>query len=267
MGEAMSNIQQIVFGDDGSAAADVGWLWLNNHRWPGWRVTVVRAELPEWTQGPLDEDLTKLHPWEPPQSREAFEEAGFASVHHLTAVADPRIVLGSCRDAALIVVGPRGPGLLKAVHLGSTTEWLLLRPPAPLAIVKSARPTQRVLAGMDGSAHAWRALRTLIAFPWLSETQVTVLGVLDGRAEVPDACDAAAAELTGVAAAVDVRIVGTPVTASIHDVLDREDIDLVALGTRGHTGLKHLVLGSTASHVVRAARCSVLVATEHPAGD
>lgn len=37
-----------VFGDDGSAAADVVWLWINNHRWPGWRISVVTAHHPPW---------------------------------------------------------------------------------------------------------------------------------------------------------------------------------------------------------------------------
>ena len=35
--------------------------------------------------------------------------------------------------------------------------------------------------------------------------------------------------------------------------------DLIILATRGHTGLKHVLLGSTAERVVRMARCPVLV--------
>ena len=38
------------------------------------------------------------------------------------------------------------------------------------------------------------------------------------------------------------------------------DADLIALSTRGHSGLKHLLLGSTAERVVRSAPCPVLVA-------
>jgi nucleotide-binding universal stress UspA family protein len=37
------------------------------------------------------------------------------------------------------------------------------------------------------------------------------------------------------------------------------DADLIALATRGHSGLKHLLLGSTAERVVRSAPCPVLV--------
>jgi nucleotide-binding universal stress UspA family protein len=38
------------------------------------------------------------------------------------------------------------------------------------------------------------------------------------------------------------------------------DVDLIAISTRGHSGLKHLLLGSTAERVVRNAPCPVLVA-------
>lgn len=37
------------------------------------------------------------------------------------------------------------------------------------------------------------------------------------------------------------------------------DIDLIVISTNGHTGLKHLVLGSTAERVVRYSPCPVLV--------
>ena len=35
--------------------------------------------------------------------------------------------------------------------------------------------------------------------------------------------------------------------------------DLIVMGTHGHTGIKHLHLGSVAERVVRGARCDVLV--------
>ena len=34
--------------------------------------------------------------------------------------------------------------------------------------------------------------------------------------------------------------------------------DLIVMGTQGHTGLKHALLGSTAERIVRLAECPVL---------
>ena len=40
--------------------------------------------------------------------------------------------------------------------------------------------------------------------------------------------------------------------------------DLIIMGTHGHTGLKHLLLGSTAEYVLRHARCPVLTIRLRP---
>jgi nucleotide-binding universal stress UspA family protein len=41
------------------------------------------------------------------------------------------------------------------------------------------------------------------------------------------------------------------------------EADLIIIATHGYTGLKHLLLGSTAERVVRSAPCPVLVVREH----
>ena len=35
--------RRLVFGDDQSQAADVAWLWINCHDWPGWQIEAVTA--------------------------------------------------------------------------------------------------------------------------------------------------------------------------------------------------------------------------------
>ncbi len=42
-----------------------------------------------------------------------------------------------------------------------------------------------------------------------------------------------------------------------------EEVDLIIIATHGHTGLKHVVLGSTAERVVRHAPCPVLTVRVH----
>jgi len=61
---------------------------------------------------------------------------------------------------------------------------------------------------------------------------------------------------------IDTRLdMGSP-GAQLVEIASQEDADLIVVGTRGLTGFKHLVFGSTAEHVVRRARCPVL--TVHP---
>lgn len=50
---------------------------------------------------------------------------------------------------------------------------------------------------------------------------------------------------------------GYPATAIEEEARDR-GIDLVVIGTKGHSGLKHLLLGSVAERVVQKSPCPVL---------
>jgi nucleotide-binding universal stress UspA family protein len=52
-------------------------------------------------------------------------------------------------------------------------------------------------------------------------------------------------------------------SAQINDVAGQSCADLIAIATRGLTGLKHAFLGSTTQRVVRAASCPVLVVREN----
>ena len=49
------------------------------------------------------------------------------------------------------------------------------------------------------------------------------------------------------------------VGSSIVDYAERENIDLIVIGTRGRTGFKKMLLGSVASDVVTYSHCPVLV--------
>ena len=262
----MTTDRHLVFGDDGSTAADVVWQWISNHAWPGWRISVITAtDAPSGSPVGGAEDL---HPWQPPTPRQLPGGAG-ADVELLTAAVDPRILLDSFSGAGLVAIGPRGQGVLKQLHIGSTAEWLLHSPSAPLVVVRSGRPTRKVLLCVDGSVDARRAAMTLAAMPWLGDCQVTVLGVQDGRAQAERGVEDALNLLRPTGAVLEERLVEAirltatfDVRSVILDAIAGDQPDLVALGTRGLGWVRRMVSGSTATAVVHHARCSVLVARE-----
>ena len=47
--------------------------------------------------------------------------------------------------------------------------------------------------------------------------------------------------------------------STIIDYAERENVDLIVVGTKGRTGFKKMLLGSVASDVVTYAYCLVLV--------
>jgi nucleotide-binding universal stress UspA family protein len=56
--------------------------------------------------------------------------------------------------------------------------------------------------------------------------------------------------------------VGRPVQEIVATAREK-DIDLIIISTHGHTGLKHILMGSVTVIVVRYAPCPVLTVREH----
>jgi nucleotide-binding universal stress UspA family protein len=57
----------------------------------------------------------------------------------------------------------------------------------------------------------------------------------------------------------EVVVSPTSVVGAIVDYAERENVDLIVIGSRGRTGFKKMLLGSVASDVVTYAHCPVLV--------
>ena len=68
------------------------------------------------------------------------------------------------------------------------------------------------------------------------------------------------AELKASLAGIQVDTVLTAARAdpAIFETAERANADLIAIGTRGRTGLAHVVLGSTAERVIRRAHVPVV---------
>jgi len=246
---------RVVFGDDGSAGADVAWLWINEQRWPGWELHVLTCEVPP-IGPPPGEEAASPRPWDPPEPRPAFAEAGFDSVAYLRVEADPRYALAAKVPADLVVVGAKGRGALKALHLGSTTEFLLQGPPVPLVVVRHAVPVRRVVVAVDGSVHSRRAAETAAALPWIDGADVVLVAVRDGRADV----DTALGEAAELFPKAEPRAVDLDRSVAETILGAADGADLFCLGTRGLGAFRRTFVGSTASALASLAPRSLIVA-------
>ena len=258
MTSSQSSLPILVLADDGTDPSTRAWDWVRSQYWPGWSIEVVTADEEDIVWG----EPAQTESWTPTWNRDPGDIRG-DKVRFLRSHVDPRAMLAKRDDAKLIVVGLRTESHLEALVSGSTTEWLLHHPPAPLVVATNTNPVRKVLICVDGSAHALAALGAFASLPLSADApSVTVLAVDDGRAEANDAIADATAQL----AATDIeaqRVVvpGSP-TQAILDYVVAHGPDMVVLGTRGLTGLKRLRLGSTAAAVVRAAKTTCLVASD-----
>jgi len=249
--------KQLVFGDDGSPGADLAWLWINCHQWPRWQIEILTA-VP-----PLDfrvrDSPPVPHLWAPPHPRRVFSDTGFEAFSALCVEEDPRLALALHAD--MLVIGARGESLLKALHIGSTAEWLVVHPPCPLILARHGRVTRNVVVCHDGSAHAGAAVDALCAAPWLEGTRVMLLTVEHGRHRIEVDGSSCLNRLEAQGAHVRCVSVAGDVTDEIAKYVQQNDADLVVLGTRGLTGLKRVGMGSTARALVHSIEQNILIAS------
>jgi len=199
--------------------------------------------------------------------------AGYAVLHE-----DPSS--GICARAKevradLVALGTRGRSGLGHVLLGSVAERVARLAPCPVltvhAEVASPAPLRKLLVPTDFSRPAERALqlaRTLVepgGTLVLAHAIPPVLG--PGDAPLPDPSSEAwardefaklAPALDGVPAELDLRF-GAPDTAVLA-AAEAHRVDLIAMGTRGRTGLAHVLLGSVAERVIRRSPLPVVTA-------
>ncbi|MFP3882422.1 MAG: universal stress protein [Actinomycetota bacterium] len=248
----------MAFGDDHSPGADTAWDWIAGHRWPGWSLEIVTADPPE-DMRPVEEEEARLHPWEPDDPRDP-EGLGFDSVVNLRGAIDPRLALIE-KPWDLVTIGPRGSGMLKSLHLGSTADWLLRQPVSPLLIARQPGPVRKVLVATDGSEHARRAVHTLASLPWLDGVGVHVVTVAERRFDSDEALNSATDVLSWCGAdPVDTVVRQGRPTHAIVDEVEKIDPDLIVMGARGHGKIRRIVVGSTAAAIAGSLDRSMLVA-------
>lgn len=187
--------------------------------------------------------------------------------------------------ADLLVVGTRGTTGLEHLLLGSTAERVLERANCPVLTVHPdqtppAGGPHHLLMPTDFSHDAERALAAALALlpPGAEALRLTLLHAYylpieyTAYGTIPtspryldDVAGAAETRLTALANALDrpglaidtLTREGYPPEVILTEAA-RLGVDLIAMGTRGRTGLEHLLLGSTAERVVQRATCPVL---------
>jgi nucleotide-binding universal stress UspA family protein len=234
----------------------------------------------------LDSQLQQAAQQRLEQSAADLRARGLEVEIHLTAgVASQAVVRAAAEHgAALLVQGSRGLSKgLGHLFLGSTAQRVVQHSGCPVLTVHpddapSHEGLKRVLVPTDFSRDAENAARAAHRLLAAATMQITLLHAYHLPVEytaygtVPTAIPFHA-DVGGIAeerlaeAAAGLRSEG--VTA---DTLAREGyppevivdaareltVDVIAMGTHGRTGLRHLLLGSTAERVVEHAPCPVL---------
>jgi nucleotide-binding universal stress UspA family protein len=141
-----------------------------------------------------------------------------------------------------------------------------------------------ILVAIDGSEHSFKAAESALelasfygsnlfaitvsyipASDALNQKQVLSKGLVEDEAPVVQGSDTwfdnfvQNAASKGVSLRPELVNSTRPVDYVILEYAEKQKIDLIVVGTRGRTGFKRLLLGSTASSIVTYAHCDVLV--------
>ncbi len=141
---------------------------------------------------------------------------------------------------------------------------------------------RKILVAVDFSEYAESVLDVAVEFAGQFNAELHLVHAFDVRiplvtpyevaiptAFIEEAREAAASKLgalirkvaaEGIPATSNLSEV--PAASAIVDLAEELGVDLIIMGTRGHTGLKHVLLGSVAERTLRHAPCSVLTVKE-----
>lgn len=191
-------------------------------------------------------------------------------------------------EADLIVVGSRGHGTIATMLLGSTAAEVVDHAPCPVLVARKASLGPVAFAD-DGSTSARCAETLLTEWPIFADQRISVVTVADVAVpvaaaftpglydqvldsysrSVDEARDAVRQEANSAAGRLaiagrdtdPVMLEGDPAAELVRFATERRTGTIV-IGTRGHTGLARLLLGSVARNVLLHAPCSVLITRE-----
>lgn len=186
------------------------------------------------------------------------------------------------QDVDMIVVGAPRRRAIAGLWLGSTVERLLRYGPHPVLITRQAAegPYHKLCLALDESASSRQALAEAERLALLGpETSLWAVHALrdPGRPLMAHAgiegeaiAERSAGERSAAAARIDTLLHEAGLYQAsvivreaepldlVQESVEHFDIELLILGTRGSTGVKRLLLGSTAETLIAEVDCDVL---------
>jgi len=198
-------------------------------------------------------------------------------------------IIKTCRSipADLVLVGFKGTSDAPEFLLGGVAHKVIKYAPCSVLVAKKEiKAVNRILVPLDGSKYSDEVVRFLLQMPLPRHTEVLVMMVVQSFAaafvkaytldlerdqqmiaELQKAEEAAAERLMTKAedqfrkggykvSAIVAR--GDPSQEILREAVER-NVDLIALGAKGLTGVRGFLLGSVAQRIARYAKASVLI--------
>ena len=164
-------------------------------------------------------------------------------------------------DADLVVIGKRGTHADFAKgHLGHNLERVVRSCIHPvLAASHEFTKMERFMLAFDGGASSQKAVEYAVENPLLKGMKCYLLSVEKNNSKLALAFDKAQQTLISGGFDVVAQIREGEPEKVIADQVDEEQIDLLVMGAYGHSKIRHLIVGSTTTAMIRTVKVSVLL--------
>lgn len=164
-------------------------------------------------------------------------------------------------NAGFLVIGKRGAAAdFAKLHLGSNLERVVRSSTVPILVAsRSFSPIKRLLIAYDGGASAKKAVQYVAENALFAGMQCHLLLVGDDDAETRAKLDAEVAKLKAKGLEADYSIAtGLPETA-ISEKVETDSINLVVMGAYGHSRIRHMIIGSTTTEMIRSCQVPLIL--------
>jgi nucleotide-binding universal stress UspA family protein len=276
----MTSNRPVVVGVDASPQAyDAVRYAADEARRRGLPLSVVHAFTWPWIDLPLtQEDLADLAPRDKGDqllTRTAERiRAGYADVPLTTVLVEGHaaaVLVDRSRTAGMLVVGHRGEGGFAELAAGSVAVHAAAHAHCPVVVVRGTRgePDAPVIVGLDGSADSDRAVRFAVEAAAFRKAPVVAVAVGPAHPKHADLQRAATVEQALAAVLADAVTAHSQVTVQMQLGYDRspaaaliraaDGAGLIVVGSRGHGGLRGLLLGSVGRALIEHAPCPVAI--------
>lgn len=166
-------------------------------------------------------------------------------------------------EIRLLAIGKRGESGESAgagEQPGSNLERVIRGVDCPILVTtQTFTPPRRVLIAFDASPTGHRVIERALASPLLTEVAVHLVYVGKPDAERQRQIDAAAATLRRAGADLTVATIEGEVEPALHEYQRAQGLDLMVMGAYGHTRIRHLLVGSTTTDMIRRAEVALLI--------
>ncbi|MFA7431722.1 MAG: universal stress protein [Rhodospirillaceae bacterium] len=164
-------------------------------------------------------------------------------------------------SADLVVIGKRGEAADFATgHLGANLERVIRGSTKPVLVANRAfKPIERLLIAYDGGPSARKAVAHAVAQPLLKGIECHLLMVGSPSPANQEKLAQARETLTAAGLTAHATLVEGEPEVRVAEYVKAEGIDLLVVGAYGHSRIRHLIIGSTTTTLIRTCQVPLLM--------